>query len=294
MTRKFCYHVSPLRQHVKSVIAKMATVTAAVTVILEKRRVNMAENESSEINEAAALVPMRAKPVDFYGEELIIAMSHEASYVALRPICDYLGMDWSAQYRRIQRDTVLLRHTRQIKMAGGDGKQYSMVCLQLEYLPGWLFGVTTGKLLPQLVEKLEHYREECFQVLWRAYQAEIKPTEGATPAAAAMTDTATLSLIGIRDMGLAIAAMAEQQLALQEETGGINARLDRAAVVVNDLQRRVSVVETRVTPAEAISDEQAAEIATEVKALAELLTTRGDGRNHYQNRAEDPCLQARG
>jgi hypothetical protein len=233
-------------------------------------------------DETAALVPTLTRPVDFYGEELMIALAGEVSYVALRPICDYLGLDWSAQYRRVQRDGVLARHTRALAMTGADGRQREMVSLQLDYLPGWLFGVTTGKLRPELIEKLTRYREECFQVLWRAYQAEIAPTGNATSPATTQATDATLALAQVRDLALAIAAMAEQQIALQEQVGGFGARLDRAAVVVGDLQRRVSIVEARTTPVEAISDEQAAEIAAQVKALAELLTERDASKNHYQ------------
>lgn len=239
-------------------------------------------NEISEVSEVSALVPMRTKPVDFYGEEPTIAMSGETSYVALRPICNYLGLAWNGQYQRIQRDEVLLRHTRQIMITGTDGRPRGMVGLQLEYLPGWLFGVTSSRLRPELAEKLTRYREECFQVLWRAYQAEITPAEDAIPTSTPTTDT-TLALTRVRNLALAIADMAEQQIALQEQVSGINTRLDRAAIVVNDLQRRVSVVESRVTPVEAISNEQATEIATQVKALAELLTARDASKSHYQS-----------
>ena len=233
-------------------------------------------------DQITALAPTLTKPVDFYGEELIIALSGAASFVALRPICDYLGLDWSAQYRRVQRDAVLARQTRAMVLAGADGRQREMICLQLDYLPGWLFGVTTGKLRPELIEKLTRYREECFQVLWRAYQSEIAPAWDTAPPTTTQTTDAALALAQVRDLALAIAAMAEQQIALQEQFGGFSARLDRAAAVVGDLQRRVSAVESHTMPAEAISDEQATEIAAQVKALAELLTEHDASKNHYQ------------
>jgi len=51
------------------------------------------------------LVPIEQKTVVFYDDE-ITAVVAEANgeriiYVPLRPICDYLGLDWSAQTRRI-------------------------------------------------------------------------------------------------------------------------------------------------------------------------------------------------
>ena len=81
-----------------------------------------------------ALVPEATRPVDFYGEELVLALANNTSYVALRPVCDYLGLNWSRQLQRTNRDDVLRRHLRIMTMTGADGRQREMVSLQLEYL----------------------------------------------------------------------------------------------------------------------------------------------------------------
>jgi hypothetical protein len=52
---------------------------------------------------------------------------------------------------------------------------------------------------------------------------------------------------------------------------------------VGDIQRHLSAVERRVHPTAAISDAQAAEISSQVKALAEILTSRDPSKNHYQS-----------
>ncbi len=58
-----------------------------------------------------ALVPVEQKSVDFYGDKITAVLVEENErrqvFVPVRPICDYLGIDWSAQYRRINRDPVL-------------------------------------------------------------------------------------------------------------------------------------------------------------------------------------------
>lgn len=58
-----------------------------------------------------ALVPALQKEVVFY-EDMITAVQikvdrQEQIYVPIRPNCDYPGLDWSAQYRRINLDPVL-------------------------------------------------------------------------------------------------------------------------------------------------------------------------------------------
>ena len=63
-------------------------------------------------------------------------------------------------------------------------------------------------------------------------------------------------------------------------------RLDQAAAVVGNLLHRMNAVEGVVAPGQVISDAQAAEISTLVKAIATEMAARGNaggtGRNPYQ------------
>jgi hypothetical protein len=91
-------------------------------------------------------------------------------------------------------------------------------------------------------------------------------------------------------MALAIAAMAEQQMVLEgrvataeEVARSASERLDRAALVVGEIGRRLKSVEggyAKVRPGGHITDEQAAEISLQVKALAALM---GGESGHYQS-----------
>lgn len=227
------------------------------------------------------LVPQAVREVPFYEDVLLVALVEDIAYVALRPIANFLGLQWAPQYQRIQRDDVLSQEVRLVRMASADGRQREMISLPLEFLPGWLFGVTVSKARPELAPKLTRYRRECFKVLWRAFQTDLTP---AVPAS-----TSTSSLKQVRDLALAVAQMAEQQLELQAkqvELQGqmtiVNSRVDRAAVVVRDLQVRLSAVERNVGPGALISDAQAVEISNNVKALAELMTQKEGSKNHYQ------------
>lgn len=109
-----------------------------------------------------ALIPRSERVVDFYGEPIAIALVADVPYVALRTFADYLGLDWSAQRQRTERDEVLASQVRPVVMAGADGKQREMLGLPLEYLPGWLFGVSSNRVRPELREKVLRYRRHCF------------------------------------------------------------------------------------------------------------------------------------
>jgi len=232
------------------------------------------------------LIPQEVREINFYGDTLLIALVDGVPYVALHPITDFLGIDWTAQYRRLLRDDILNEEKRMVIMMSADGKRREMVSLPLELLPGWLFGITGSRLKhAELAVKLKRYRQECFRTLWREFGQPV-----ASPNAANST------LMQVRNLGLAVAQLAEEQMQLQGqvetinlEVGRAHSRLDRAAEVVSSFQQRLTVVERRVLPVECISNEQAAEISLLVKGLAELLTSReaqkGGGKkipNYYQ------------
>ena len=59
-----------------------------------------------------ALVPVEQRDIDFYGDVITAVMvevdGRQVVYIPIRPLCDFLGIAWSAQRLRIQRDRVLV------------------------------------------------------------------------------------------------------------------------------------------------------------------------------------------
>jgi hypothetical protein len=238
----------------------------------------MDENNKPARKEMIVLLSQEVREINFYGDVLLVALVDGVPYVALRPIVDFIGTDWASQYQRLQRDDILDEERRLVVMASADGRQREMVSLPLELLPGWIFGITGSRFKDsEKAAKLKRYRRECFKALWREF---------GEPSATSPRPTSPTALVQIRDLGLAVAQMAEEQMALQEQVESVtvnvdraHTRLDRAAAVVGNLQRRLTVVEHRVMPHDVISDEQATEISLVVKALAELLTRQEVQKN---------------
>lgn len=83
-----------------------------------------------------------------------------------------------------------------------------MLCLPLDLLPGWLFGVTTSKVRPELADKIDRYRAECFRVLGQVFKGDVLPS----PPAASELSGAALAL----EIATAVQHLARQQLDLEQ------------------------------------------------------------------------------
>jgi len=248
----------------------------------------MSEHEGEK---ARALVPVDERRVTLMeGDEVLAVRAEDGTiYLPLRPVCESLGLSYRPQRRRIQRDPALEEGMREIRLETGGGRQ-ATPCLRLSVVPYWLSTVEVSRVRPDLQDKLLVYKRWVIDKVFEAFQREtgIGQATAPAPTVPATRDDDTLSLAHIRDMALAIAAFAEQQIAfaaqqqaqdrrigvLDEGQGQLSARLDRAAGVVGGLVRSVRALEQRLSPGNVLSEEQAAEVSDQVKTVAEALTAR--------------------
>lgn len=212
-------------------------------------------------NPSQDLIPTDVRAVDFYGDQVTgVVMANGAIYVPLRPLCRYLGLDWSAQTRRLQRDDILASEIRGVAIMATphEGGTQEMVCLPLDLLPGWLFGISASRVKPTLREKIIRYQRECFRVLWEAFKPQVLGatiiTEAATPSGAELA----------YQLATAVQHLARQQLDFEQ-------RLDKSARWAKGIEDRVSALELQLEPGEHISDAEATELAGAVKNVAAAL-----------------------
>jgi hypothetical protein len=200
-----------------------------------------------------SLEPSEQKTIIFYDDELTaVKLPDGEIWVPVRRLCDNLGLTWSSQYMRIQRDEVLSEAaktvlvTRTVKPGERGGGAVETVCLPLDLVPGWLFGVQPSRVREEIRPKLARYRRECFRVLWDAFKQDVLPTLPAaemTPAEQALAQVEALY------------NLARQQVALERWLVHHDARLDTVE-----------------------------EMAELVKAIAHTLTEQNPaGGNYYQS-----------
>src|SRR5688572_646717 len=177
------------------------------------------------MSEEKALLPIEQRDVDFYGDPLTAVLirigDRERAYIPIRPLCDFLGVDWASQRKRIMRDPVMAEEIQRVVIMTTHRGLQETLCLPLDYLNGWLFGINATRVKEELRTRLIQYQRECYQVLASTFSQRPLPAE--SPNITALTQ--------IREMGLAIVQMAEQQIEFERRIGTTENRLDRAAVV---------------------------------------------------------------
>lgn len=213
-----------------------------------------------------ALEPIEQREVLFYEDEVTAVLVRtdegEQVLIPIRPLCDLLGIDWSSQRQRINRDPVLSDVVMSVVVTTADidptsrrPRTSEMLCLPLDFLNGWLFGVNASRVKSEIRQRLIRYQRDCYRILAAAFQqTAVSPTMA--------------NLAQIRGLALAIAQMAEEQMEHERRISATETRLQQAAIIVGGIDKRLKEVEGRVSPGQPITNEQAAEIKELVKAVA--------------------------
>lgn len=229
----------------------------------------MVEEQDEQI-----ITPKRERLVDFYGDQVLVAQGEgEQLYVPLRALSDNLGLKFSAQLARVRRDQVLDAKAILVETHSADGRVRPQICLPLEIVPGWLFGVDTGRVKAELRERLNLYRAECFTVLWNAFKDDVMPASSPTsltPAEQILQQTEAMYKLALQQVELErqYKVMADYMRGHVQRT---NDRLANHDISLTDHEQRLISIELRLDPAANITDAQAAEIALAVKNVAHVM-----------------------
>ena len=111
----------------------------------------------------------KSKIVKFNNQQVPVFMQGNKPYVAMKPICENIGLDWEAQRQRIKRNHVLDVSACMIKVVAQDGKFREVLALPIGCLNGWLMGVDANKVKPEIKETLIKYQLECYDVLYQHF-----------------------------------------------------------------------------------------------------------------------------
>ena len=121
--------------------------------------------------------------VDFRGDTLLAAQCDDGVFVAIKPISDSFGLKWSGQHDRVTRDPILSESIRIIRIPSPVGVTQETVCLPLDMVHGWLFGIDIGRIkgkddqeTEEKREKVKAYKRQCFRVLFEHFHGKAQAT----------------------------------------------------------------------------------------------------------------------
>lgn len=212
----------------------------------------------------SALVPVEQKTVEFYGDELTaVRLENGRIYVAVRHMCESLGIDTQGQTQRIDRHSILAGGKGVCNLHTPGGEQTAVV-LRVDLVPLWLSGIRTSAIRDEVTrQKLEKFQTEAAAVLWEAFQ-EGRLTADPTFEELLKQDTPEVQ---IYKMLQGLVQLSRNQIIMQ-------ARVD-------DHENRLEAIESQLSaPDHAVTQAQAMQISQAVKAVA-IAYGKQTGKNEF-------------
>lgn len=110
--------------------------------------------------------------VNIHGNPVPTVLHNGKPHVGMKALCEQMGLQWEAQLKRINRDNHLKATMSIMDIVATDGKTREMVCLPLDMINGWLFGIDAGRVKPEIRERVLAYQRECYVVLYNYWHGK--------------------------------------------------------------------------------------------------------------------------
>lgn len=108
--------------------------------------------------------------VNFRGDELYGFKQDDGVFVALKPICEAMGLAWEGQRQRVNRDPILSEGTCMMQVPFGRGGPQEVTCIKMDLVNGWLFGIDSSRIKDlEVRERVILYQRECYGVLFKHF-----------------------------------------------------------------------------------------------------------------------------
>ena len=107
------------------------------------------------------------KFLQFNGKNIFFQSYDGQFWIAIKPICEVLGVDYSRQLRTLKSDENLGQLWSLQTMVGADKKLREMVSLPEKYVYGWIFSLQSQS------KELRDYKMECYDILFNYFHGTI-------------------------------------------------------------------------------------------------------------------------
>jgi hypothetical protein len=107
------------------------------------------------------------KFLEFNGKVIYFLAIDGQYWIALKPICEALNVDYLSQYKNLKEDKILSLLLSEQTMVAADGKQRKMICLPEYFIYGYIFSIHSSS------EELQSYKLECYRILYEHFHGAI-------------------------------------------------------------------------------------------------------------------------
>jgi hypothetical protein len=230
-----------------------------------------------------ALVPVEQREVEFYEDRVLAVRVEDGTvYVPIRPICDLLGVAWAGQYERLKRNEVLSDLLMSVSVTLTDiapsdrrPRTSEMICLPLDYIAGFLFGINAGRVKPELKERVLRYQRECYKVLAEAFQEGRLTSE---PSFSELLNSADPDVVQAYQIAQAVVNLARNQIMIEARLSG---RIEAQQTQLEDHDQRLELIEATLGDEDRyVTEKQATAINQAVRSIG-LVLSQKSGRNEY-------------
>lgn len=184
------------------------------------------------------ITPREQLPVTYFGSVVLAARHPDGSIaLAVRDLCEMLGVNRSSQMRRIEAHADLRQGLVSfwVQTAGGPQPQEF---LQLEKVPAWLLGISSRRTSDATQDKLRHLQAYLVQEVYAAFARLAGLAEQGSRQIEDLED--------LRRMDLAVNALAERQARIEQSQDRAREAWRDLSAQIRELAGRMAEVEQRV------------------------------------------------
>lgn len=107
------------------------------------------------------------KFLEFNGKIIYFLAVNGTYWIAIKPICEALGVDYVNQFKSAQKDEILSGALSKHTMHDASGRLQKMACIDEKFVYGWLFSLRSKN--PEFIE----YKRKCYELLYEFFHGTV-------------------------------------------------------------------------------------------------------------------------
>lgn len=109
--------------------------------------------------------------IPFHGNQITLIGFNGQPYIAVKPICEHLGIKWQGQLARIHKSVDIWQPI--MLVVPINGKNTDLHCLPKSKLFAWLMTIQPGRTTADIEIVLNHYQRECDDLIDAFWKKQI-------------------------------------------------------------------------------------------------------------------------